>query len=647
MYRSAINKLKFDFTCSSESVAQELQREISYYGLREIQEIIVQVFAREPEKSMLEIDTIEIDLGDITVKGISDNRVLGQFKMALENALKEGQQRQLDYIDPELKASVILQTFLLYGDVPWWFDKTNYLNLDHLVLRLLAKAPQAFWSFLGSNSQNLKAQERIRSQFSLKIRRLLQINPAVISRKEARSYFLSKSTIISILKAKDWADTIDVLKSLMIHSILSILDIASMSIIQLLGVLSKQELSLIYEFIEGNKAVSTGIYKVLDKLSLLQLEFLLQTISFKNGKSTVITDQNRAKQTSFVGSHSIIKSICRKLKCMESDILKELAQYNEHDLLMLEMSLMQIKQHNTVKSRLISMLLNQPLFLHYGMLFLPAEFSEHLDKDEQLPFTVQLASHRTSLSAAIGKLVEKDVLILNNIIQKAEYETAAEEVVLVKLMQELSEEYLNILANIAVLDKAEFVVLSGNDQTTATDVIFEQTRPEQSIKKIVIENAGLVLMAAYLPALFNYLGYMEGGRFKDIITRSRALYLLQYIATGQQYSPEYVLQLNKLLCGFALDEAIIGYKKRLTKKEKEEANSLLISVIGHWKALKGTSVDGFRSAFTERKGLLVQNQDCWILQVEKKSYDVLLDSIPWSFSVIKLPWMKKRIEVEW
>jgi hypothetical protein len=647
MFRSAINRLKFDFTCSSESVAQELQREIFYYGMPEIQEIIAQVFARDTEKRIREIDTIEIDLGDITAKGLSDNRVLGQFKTALENALRKGQLHQLDSINPELKEWIILQTFLLHGDVPWWVDKANYFNLDHLILKLLEKQSQGFWSFLESNSRNSKVQERIRSQFPLKIRRLLQINPVVLPRKEATSCFLSKSAIISILKVEDRPDTISALKSLMIHSVLSILDIASMSIIQLPGVLLKQDLSLIYQFVKRNKANAERTIKVLDKLSLMQLEFLLYTISLKNKKSTVITDQNRVKQKSYVGSHPRIKSICKMLKSMEPGLLKELAQYNEHDLLVLEKSLMQIKQHNTVKTKLILMLLNQPLFLHYGMLFLPAELSANLDKDEQLRFKVQLASHRTNLSVAIGKLMEKDVLILNNIIHKGKYETAAEQVVLVKLMHELPEEYLKILANIAVIDKAEFEFLSGNDRTTAIDVLFEPTRSEQELNKIVVENAGLVLMAAYLPALFNYLGYMEGGRFKDIITRSRALYLLQYIATGQQYSPEYVLQLNKLLCGFALDEAIIGYKKRLTKKEKEEASSLLISAIGHWKALKGTSVNGFRSAFTERKGLMVQDEDCWILQVEKKSYDVLLDSIPWSFSVIKLPWMKKRIEVEW
>ena len=78
-----------------------------------------------------------------------------------------------------------------------------------------------------------------------------------------------------------------------------------------------------------------------------------------------------------------------------------------------------------------------------------------------------------------------------------------------------------------------------------------------------------------------------------------------------------------------------------------ECHSLLESVIAHWKALKNTSLTGFRESFLQRKGTLFENGPSWTLQVERKPYDLLLNSIPWGFNMIKLPWMKKMIQVEW
>jgi hypothetical protein len=121
---------------------------------------------------------------------------------------------------------------------------------------------------------------------------------------------------------------------------------------------------------------------------------------------------------------------------------------------------------------------------------------------------------------------------------------------------------------------------------------------------------------------------------------------LEYLVNSRQKNYEYTLQLNKLLCGIDTREPIAGYK-RLTSLEKNEANDLITSVISHWKAIRSTSVRGLQSSFLRRKGLLTENEDYWILQVEKASYDLLLDSLPWNYRQIKFSWMKKMIQVEW
>jgi hypothetical protein len=653
MYRSAINKLQFDFTCSSETVAKELQREISYYGLPDLQGVMEQVFVNSMEGRILEIDKIEIDLGDITLKGLNDEALLARFRTALESEIEKIRNERQDYIDPQLREWIIIKTYLLYGDLPWWVDKNTSFSMSRLISGLLAKAPETLWRFLESNSQNLGVQERIHTQLSVNIRKRLEGNPAIFSRKERKYDPVNFDAIINVLNSDNEVDISSYLKMLITHAVCYALDVSSMPILQSLGVLSAQDLSLANEFITGNQTNTQALYKILDQLSLLALEFVLQATVLKSNKGRVVTEEKRKDWITPLRSQKI-KFISSILQCTSPDFLQEMDQYSDDELLVLEGFLMQHKLSNAVKSRLIALLVDHPYFLHYGLLLLPVTLSEHLNGSVEYlnqfkhPHSNNpLVNHQNSLHAVFGKMGEKDLLILNDILQKGNCRTEAERLLLYKQMHKLPISYLQTLARITVLDKADIEVLVGNEYTRATDALSEANGLEQDFRKIIIENAGLVLIAAYLPAIFNNLGYTEGGKFKNIITRSRALYLLQYIATGKQYSPEYVLQLNKLLCGFLPQDAIAGYKRKLTKKEKEEASSLVSAIIGHWKALKGTSPDGFRTAFIQRKGLLVQNEVSWVLQVEKRSYDVLLDSIPWSFSVMKLPWMIKSVESEW
>jgi hypothetical protein len=74
---------------------------------------------------------------------------------------------------------------------------------------------------------------------------------------------------------------------------------------------------------------------------------------------------------------------------------------------------------------------------------------------------------------------------------------------------------------------------------------------------------------------------------------------------------------------------------------------LLKNVISHWGALKNTSPDGLREVFLQRNGKLMIKDETATLQVERKSYDVLLEKLPWNISKVKLPWFKKIIFLEW
>jgi hypothetical protein len=123
--------------------------------------------------------------------------------------------------------------------------------------------------------------------------------------------------------------------------------------------------------------------------------------------------------------------------------------------------------------------------------------------------------------------------------------------------------------------------------------------------------------------------------------------LLHHLATGDEPAPEHRLALAKVLCGVPLDEPVeldVG----LTADETNEAIALLGATIGHWEALRDTSPDALRGEFLMRPGMLAVDADGdWVLRIEARTVDILLDLLPWGISLIKLPWMRRLLRVEW
>ncbi len=156
-----------------------------------------------------------------------------------------------------------------------------------------------------------------------------------------------------------------------------------------------------------------------------------------------------------------------------------------------------------------------------------------------------------------------------------------------------------------------------------------------------------MLLAAFLKPFFTKLALWQGVEWRDRDACYRAVHLLKYLCTGEQQPPEYSLVLEKVFCGLSPDDPV-PLDIELQEAEMEEAAVLLESVIEHWKILKNTSINGLRETFLKRDGIL-QHKDnsAWRLQVEQKTLDVLLDSIPWGYSTISLPWNGYLIFVEW
>ena len=161
-----------------------------------------------------------------------------------------------------------------------------------------------------------------------------------------------------------------------------------------------------------------------------------------------------------------------------------------------------------------------------------------------------------------------------------------------------------------------------------------------------IQNSGLVLTWPYLFRLFDHLGYLKNKSFENDSQQERAVLLLGYLATGNPVNGEHLLVLPKLMCGWPQLKPVVK-DVALTVLEKKEADEMLQVLIAHWKILKKTSIEGLRETFIARQGRLTEEEDQWKLIVEQRGTDVLLDHLPFGISLIKLPWLKKMIKVDW
>jgi hypothetical protein len=171
-------------------------------------------------------------------------------------------------------------------------------------------------------------------------------------------------------------------------------------------------------------------------------------------------------------------------------------------------------------------------------------------------------------------------------------------------------------------------------------------REEITEEGIYLPNAGLVLVHPFLSTLFHRLGLWDGAGFASFEARQRALFILHFLGTGERSAPEYALVFPKMLCGYAL-EMPVPAEMALTDEECDEAQLLLENVVLRWDKLGNTSPEGLREGFLQRRGKLFDKGGRLCLLMESSALDVLLDYLPWNIHLVKLPWLKDILYVEW
>lgn len=169
---------------------------------------------------------------------------------------------------------------------------------------------------------------------------------------------------------------------------------------------------------------------------------------------------------------------------------------------------------------------------------------------------------------------------------------------------------------------------------------------EPQLEEHLVYNAGAVLLAPFLPTLFARAGLLAEEGWKSVEAQGRAAQLVHYLVTGEQEQPQYLLMLPMLLAGLEPATALpLDFSP--SDDERDEARSLLETVLARWHQMSGTSVKGLRETFLRRTGLLLESSDHWRLRVEPGPYDMLLDTLPWPYRTAMFSWMPKRLEVEW
>lgn len=169
------------------------------------------------------------------------------------------------------------------------------------------------------------------------------------------------------------------------------------------------------------------------------------------------------------------------------------------------------------------------------------------------------------------------------------------------------------------------------------------------LKHVPISNAGLVILFPFLPMLFIRLNMLSQDRrsLNSNESKVRAIFILQRLISNEDREyDEKDLFLNRLLINYPFNEPL-PRRVELNQDELNTIDSLLEATKTNWSKMRNTSMRAFQESFLNRTGFIEKTEYEWILTVEERAYDILLDSMPWSYKLVRLPWMENILRVNW
>ena len=175
------------------------------------------------------------------------------------------------------------------------------------------------------------------------------------------------------------------------------------------------------------------------------------------------------------------------------------------------------------------------------------------------------------------------------------------------------------------------------------------TEQYRDLKHIPISNAGLVILFPFLPMLFMRLNMLSQDRrdFNSNESKVRAIFILQHLmASEDREYDEKDLFLNRLLINYPFNEPL-PKRMELNQDELNTIDSLLETAKTNWSKMRNTSIRALQESFLNRAGFIEKTEWECTLTVEERAYDILLDSIPWSYKLVRFPWMESILKVNW
>ncbi|CAN5486142.1 hypothetical protein BH10BAC3_BH10BAC3_08440 [soil metagenome] len=183
---------------------------------------------------------------------------------------------------------------------------------------------------------------------------------------------------------------------------------------------------------------------------------------------------------------------------------------------------------------------------------------------------------------------------------------------------------------------------SGQQQKTKSDPAGLSLLPEEGF---YTGQAGLVLLHPFLSTLFRETGLLNSSnQFENNENKIQAVRLLAHLS-GSNLN-DWDLGFEKLLCN--LDDTVINQiESQLPGDHKKACDELLQAAIQYWSPLRQSSVEALQETFIRRFGKCTERHGIYLVNIERTGVDILLEDLPWSFNVIKFPWMTNIIEVTW
>lgn len=584
-----------------------IQNQVSQIYRQQVVPLLDAMLSRKAEASSITIDRLEIDIGTVAVEelekvlaekisqGLQEKLALvkGQPKTEEMPLAKPARQQQ----ENRTEAALVIY-YLQTGLLPWWAQETTYPYLQKTTATVLLQKETGFKENFARLLQNEEALNRLVYTFSDD---LLQ---------KATELFTTTTTAVDHLAQ-------------------------GQPLIELFAErMSRQQLRHYWwESILQNTVASVALSeeKFIEKAARQFVQVVAQ-------KTAWVALQQWLRHTA--GTTGIIESVA----LFKNDLIAQ----TRHEALPATMDETEVESVNFSEKDLITKTQQEALQ--------PTE-----DKPQKAVSNTEKIDINTTSKSKSAESKETNVDTEDEFLEETNRvkEPVSKKHSKAEPVQEMPDEVVRKKGQL-VLKKEENAaqqppenpfgepVEKDTERAVRTQKKTAKPQPVPDIDKLYVQNAGLVLLWPFLHRFFQNAGLADEKMFLNEESREQACLLLQYLVTGSTEEVfEADLLLNKMLCGIPLLQPV-NTQWQASEDEKELAQNLLLAVLQNGGAIwANLSVAGLRQAYLARAAILSSRDGAWLLQVERKPYDVITDRLPWTVQVVKLPWMERLIFVEW